>query len=86
MNGGIGGNSPSNQTIRVGESVTVPSLPAGITNGTLVFIGWSTLSTNAGANFVRAGNTYIIPAVRVPQPLPSPSMQLGGHLIQLHTT
>ncbi len=66
LNGGIGGNSPSNQTIRAGESVTVPSLPAGITNGTLVFIGWSTLRTNAGANFVRAGNTYIIPAVRVP--------------------
>ncbi len=66
LNGGIGGNSPSNQIIRAGESVTVPSLPAGITNGTLVFIGWSTLSTNVGANFVRAGNTYIIPAVRVP--------------------
>ncbi len=66
LNGGIGGNSPSNQIIRAGSSVTVPSLPAGVTNGTLVFIGWSTLRTDAGANFVRAGNTYIIPAVRVP--------------------
>ncbi len=66
LNGGTGGVAPAPLPLRVGSSVTVPSLPAGVTNGTLVFIGWSTLSTNAGANFVRAGNTYIIPAVRVP--------------------
>ncbi len=65
LNGGIG-NSPSNQTIRAGESVTVPGIGGATLDG-FTFIGWSTLRTNAGANFVRAGNTYIIPAVRVPQ-------------------
>ncbi len=67
LNGGTGGVAPAPLPLRVGSSVTVPSLPAGVTNGTLVFIGWSTLRTNVGASFVRAGATYTIPFVRAPE-------------------
>ncbi len=65
LNGGTGGVAPAPLPLRAGESVTVPGIGDATLDG-FTFIGWSTLRTNAGTDFVRAGNTYIIPAVRVP--------------------
>ncbi len=60
LNGGTG-TSIVARTITAGQTITVPSLE-GATRAGFVFLGWSTLRSDVGANFLRANDTYTIPS------------------------
>ncbi len=64
LNGGTGGSVPAQQIVAPGQTITLPNL-VGVTRVGFTFIGWSTLTTNAGANFARTGATYTIPRISI---------------------
>ncbi len=59
------GTLPAQQTVTAGQTITVPNLESATRAG-FTFIGWSTLRTDVGANFVRTGATYTIPRISIP--------------------
>ncbi len=65
LNEGAGALPPS-QTVTAGQIIPVPDIDDAVRTG-FIFLGWSTLTTNVGANFVRANAMYTIPSIKVPE-------------------
>ena len=65
LNKGTGGSAPASKEVITGKSFTLPNLE-GVTRTDHVFLGWSTLSDNVGANFKKVGETFTVPNITTP--------------------
>ncbi len=64
LNGGSG-TLPAKRKVVGGQEIVVPDMP-GASKAGFVFIGWSTLRTNVGPNFIGKGGIYETPRVTTP--------------------